>query len=109
MGLSELRSIHAKEEILSELISSSTNANVVGLLLSGEDELITTAVTHILNDGVDPLIYFKECDLHGYPIAQNPCRLSKVKYLVRFRTKFDDPVYVNIRERQDQRSGAAAA
>lgn len=108
MEVSELRSVHSKEEILSELISSSVNTNVVGLLLCGEDELITTAVTHILNDGVDPLIYFKDCDLHGYPISQNPCRLSKVKNLVRFRTRFDDPVYVNIRERQSQRAGAAA-
>jgi hypothetical protein len=107
MELSELRSIHAKDEILSELISSSTNANVVGLLLSGEDELITTAVIHILNDGLDPLIYFKECDLHGYPITQNPCRLSNVKNLVRFKTKFDDPIYLKIRER-NQHAGAAA-
>jgi hypothetical protein len=93
-----LKTIHEKGQILSELILSSINHNVLGIFIVGQDELVTTAVSHITDDGSDSLVFFREHDLHGYPLDKNPCPVSQINSVVPFKTKFDDPIYRKIRE-----------
>jgi hypothetical protein len=108
MQLAGLRTIHEKGQILSELTLSSIHKNVVGIFIAGEDELVTIAVSHIKEDGSDPLIFFNDLDLHGYPLDKNPCQLSHIKSVVPFKTKYDDPVYLKIRELKTSTNGLAA-
>jgi hypothetical protein len=93
-----LKYTYDKAGILRELLSSAVNNHVLGIFISGEEEHVTTAVSQISEDVADPLVYFKESDLHGYPLQTNPCFLSQIKSVIHFDTRFDDPTYVRIRE-----------
>ncbi|HYG03572.1 MAG TPA: hypothetical protein VD927_14085 [Chryseosolibacter sp.] len=96
-----LRSVREKNEIIVELENSRSENNVLGFFLRGEDELITTAVEEINGFGNDIHVQLKSLDLHGYPIGRNPVPLSEIRSVVHFNTKYDDPVYMKIRQRRN--------
>ena len=93
-----LQYIYDSAGILRELVSSATHHHVLAVFVSGIDEFFTTAVSHLSGDQSDALVFFKDSDLHGYPLEKNPCRLSEIKSVIHFDTRFDDPVYLKIRE-----------
>lgn len=97
-------------EILEELIHSVQKTNVLGLFIEGAEEMITTSVVQVTEteDG-NKLIYFQSCDLHGYPLERNPVLLTDIKSVIHFKTLFNDPVYVRIRQRREGRSDNLAA
>jgi hypothetical protein len=105
--LSGLISRKTKPEILAELQKSSQKRNVLGLFIDGQEEMVTTAVTQVIETNADVMIYFETTDLHGYALEENPVILSKIRSVVPFHTLFNDPVYVKIRERRS--SGNVAA
>jgi hypothetical protein len=85
--------------VLTELIHSQHHTNVLGIILRGKKQLLTTAVRNIKDCGNnDKEVYFRETDLHGSPIYKNPVLLSEIEGVIHFNTLFDDPVYVRIRE-----------
>jgi hypothetical protein len=106
--VASLRKKKDQQEILDELTQSLHNTNVLGIHLKGEEEMITTAVVSIQESGNNKLIQFKDYDLHGYPLARNPVFLSEIKSVIHFNTKFDDPVYVQIRAWKELRKSKAA-
>jgi hypothetical protein len=85
-------------EILPELLHSIERTNVVGLFVSSQEEMITTSVLKVSGDEKQTYVYLQDHDLHGYPIEKNPILLSEIQKVIPFRTLFNDPVYVNIRQ-----------
>lgn len=96
-----LRSVKERNEILAELENSRSENNVLGFFLRGEEELITTAVDDVQKKGDDIWVQLKPCDLHGYPIEKNIISLDEIRTVVHFNTRFDDAVYVKIRQRRN--------
>jgi hypothetical protein len=90
-----------QQEILEELSLSLQNTNVLGIFLKGEEEMITTAVVSIQDHADDKLIRFRDADLHGYKVPKNPVKLSDIRSVIHFNTKYDDPVYAQIRARKN--------
>jgi hypothetical protein len=105
--LSGLISKKTKPEILTELRKSSQNRNVLGIFIDGHEEMLTTAVTELIETNADPIVHFEKTDLHGYALEENPILLSKIRSVIPFNTLFNDAVYVRIRERKS--SGNLAA
>jgi hypothetical protein len=99
----------APDEILEELVHSVRETNVLGLFIEGEEEMVTTAVHHITETANETLVFFQPCDLHGYPLRRNPVNLLEIKSVIHFNTLFNDPVYVNIRARKNERKDNLAA
>jgi hypothetical protein len=90
-----------RTEIMNELTASAERKNVLGIFLDGQDEMITTAVTQISpTEDNDVSVTLEKTDLHGYPLEENPVLISKIKSVIRFKTLFNDPVYLRIRQRK---------
>lgn len=100
MDVPGLRTIKDKGEMVSELLNSKIENNVLGLFIRGEEELLTTAVTDVIDAGDDKIVHLRTTDLHGYPVAKNPVLLSEIRSVVCFKTRYDDPVYLKIRQRR---------
>jgi hypothetical protein len=92
-----------RDDIIYELQRSAERGNVLGIFIEGQDEMITTSVSHI----DCKLIHFQKTDLHGYPVQENPVSLEKIKSVIRFNTLFTDPVYERIRQRKSSDNRAA--
>ena len=103
-----LREIRDQSEILQELTHSLNNTNVLGIFLKNEEEMITTSVTAIDYNDTGVTIHLKDQDLHGYPIERTKVPLFEIAGVIPFNTRFDDPVYVQIRKRKKADKSIAA-
>lgn len=95
-----LRTIKDQNEIIAELLNSKSQNNVLGFFFRGQDELITTAVCDIQRDGEQILVRLRDYDLHGYPVPYNPVKLTDIASVIHFKTRYDDPFYLHIRQRK---------
>jgi hypothetical protein len=91
--------INEQDEIVKELIHSKINGNVIGICaISLGPGMIMTAVEDIMEIKNDKLIILKETDLLGMKVPEEQILLSEIVRVHPFRTQFDDPFHVNLRE-----------
>jgi hypothetical protein len=91
-----------QDEIMAELQHSLQHNNVIGISLKDTHELLTTAVTEIVEskDVGDFIISLMAEDLHGYPVERNRLLLSNIDRVIHFSISFDDPLYVKVRRKE---------
>jgi hypothetical protein len=86
-------------EILNELQLSQQNGTVLGICaISMGPGMIMTAVDDIIEIKNDRLIVLKETDLLGIKVPEEQILLSEIVRVHPFRTLFDDPFHVQLRE-----------
>lgn len=87
------------DEILTELNNSKTYGNVIGIFaISLGPIMIMTAVDEIVDIKNDKLIILKETDLLGTKLPEEQIFLSEIVRVHAFKTRFDDPFHVKLRE-----------
>lgn len=86
-------------EILKALEESRANGTVIGITaLSFGPVMVMAAVEDILEVRNDRIIVLKENDLLGLPIPETELLLSEIVRIHPFRTRYDDPFHVQLRE-----------
>lgn len=91
--------INRPDDILEELRHSKTFGNVVGIFaISLGPIMIMTAVDDIVDIKYDKLIVLKETDLLGIKVPEDQIFLSEIVRIHSFKTRFDDPFHVKLRE-----------
>jgi hypothetical protein len=86
-------------EILTELKQSLENGTVIGICaISMGPGMIMTAVDDIIEIKNDRLVVLKETDLLGIKVPEEQILLSEIVWVHPFRTRFDDPFHVQLRE-----------
>jgi hypothetical protein len=91
--------VNQPEEIMKELLHSMQFGNVIGIFaLSLGPIMMMTAVDNIVDIKNDKLIVLKETDLLGLKIPEEQIFLSEIVRVHPFRTQFDDPFHVQLRE-----------
>ena len=97
----KLNYLNKPDDILKELEHSKEYGNVVGICaLSMGPGMIMTAVDDIMDVKNDKLIVLKETDLLGLKVPEEQILLSEVVRVHPFRTHFDDPFHVQLREKK---------
>jgi hypothetical protein len=87
------------EDILRELTHSRDFGNVVGIFaISLGPIMIMTAIDQIVDIKYDKLIVLKETDLLGIRVPEEQIFLSEIVRVHSFKTRFDDPFHVKLRE-----------
>jgi hypothetical protein len=95
---------NSTEEILTELINSKINNNVIAIsALSFGPRMIMTAVEDIMDIKKDKIILLKETDLLGTPLPESEILLSEIVRVHAFTTKYDDPFHIQLREHKRER------
>jgi hypothetical protein len=98
-GESKLVYISDQEDIVRELIHSQQHGNVIGICaISLGPSMIMTAVEDIMDIKHDKLIFLKETDLLGIKVPEEQIFLSEIVRVHPFRTQFNDPFHVHLRE-----------
>jgi hypothetical protein len=94
------------EDIARELQHSMEHGNVIGICaLSLGPNMVMTAVEEILEIKNDLLIQLKETDLLGMKLADGQILLSEIVRVHPFRTHFNDPFHVQLREMKRGENG----
>jgi hypothetical protein len=97
----DLTYLNKPDDILKELENSKKTGNVIGITaLSLGPTMIMTAVDDIMDIKNDKLIVLKETDLLGIKVPEEQILLSEVVRVHPFRTQFDDPFHVQLREKK---------
>ena|SRR5437868_4563063 len=100
------RNLRTTDEILKELNSSKINGNVIGITaLSLGPGMVMTAVEDIIEVRNDKIIVLRDTDLLGLKILETEILLSEIVWVYPFKTLFDDPFHVQLREKKDQNMG----
>jgi hypothetical protein len=90
---------NSPEEIAKALFHSKDHGNVVGICaISLGPSMIMTAVEDILEIRNDLLVVLKETDLLGIKLPEEQILLSEIVRVHPFRTHFNDPFHVRLRE-----------
>jgi hypothetical protein len=91
--------VNQPDEILAELRNSKQNGNVIGIFaLSLGPIMIMAAVDEVVEIKNDYLIILKETDLLGIRIPEEQIFLSEIVRVHPFKTRYDDPFHVRLRE-----------
>lgn len=91
--------VNRPDDILEELTNSKLHGNVVGIFaISLGPIMIMTAVDDIVDIKHDKLIVLKETDLLGIKVPEEQIFLSEIVRVHAFKTRFDDPFHVRLRE-----------
>lgn len=91
--------VNKLDDIVKELINSKVFGNVIGIFaISLGPIMIMTAVDEIVDIRNDKLIMLKETDLLGIKIPEEQIFLSEIVRVHSFKTNFNDPFHVNLRE-----------
>lgn len=86
-------------DIIRELRHSKEHGNVLGICaISLGPNMIMAAVDEIMEIKNDLLIILKETDLLGMKLPEDQIFLSEIVRVHPFRTRFDDPFHVKLRE-----------
>jgi hypothetical protein len=97
--------VSGPDEILAELTHSKTFGNVIGIFaISLGPIMIMTAVDDIVDIKNDKLIILKETDLLGTKLPEDQIFLSEIVRVHAFKTRFDDPFHVRLRDTFSQQS-----
>jgi hypothetical protein len=95
----QLTYVNKPDEILTELYHSRAFGNVIGIFaISLGPIMIMTAVDEIIDIKHDKLIVLKETDLLGIKVPEEQIFLSEIVRVHPFKTRFDDPFHVKLRE-----------
>jgi hypothetical protein len=98
-GESNFTYINDQAEIVEALKHSREHGNVIGICaISLGPSMIMTAVEDILEIKHDKLIFLKETDLLGIKVPEQQIFLSEIVRVHPFRTQFDDPFHVQLRD-----------
>jgi hypothetical protein len=98
-GESNFTYINDPTEIVEALKHSRDHGNVIGICaISLGPSMIMTAVEDILEIKHDKLIFLKETDLLGIKVPEQQIFLSEIVRVHPFRTQFDDPFHVQLRD-----------
>jgi hypothetical protein len=93
--------LNQPDEIIKELNHSKVFGNVIGIFaLSLGPIMMMTAVEDIIEIKNDKLILLKETDLLGTRLPEEQIFLSEIVRVHPFRTQFDDPFHVQLREKK---------
>jgi hypothetical protein len=100
----QLEYVSQSDEIVKALHHSKDHGNVLGICaLSLGPNMVMTAVEQILEIKNDLLIVLRETDLLGLKLPEEQIFLSEIVRVHPFRTRFDDPFHVQLREmKRDQ-------
>ena len=91
--------VNNPEEIFREIRNSMIFGNVLGIFaISLGPIMIMTAVDDIIEIKNDKLIIIKETDLLGIKVPEEQILLSEIVRVHPFKTLFDDPFHVQLRE-----------
>ncbi len=91
--------VNQPDQILAVLDSSRLTGSVVGIFaISLGPTMIMTAVDDIIDIKNDKLIILKETDLLGMKVPEEQIFLSEIVRVHAFKTLFDDPFHVKLRE-----------
>jgi hypothetical protein len=91
--------VNKPDDILKLLQQSKDEGNVVGIFaLSLGPIMIMTAVDDIFEMKNDKIIMLKETDLLGIKVPEEQILLSEIVRVHAFKTRFDDPFHVRLRE-----------
>jgi hypothetical protein len=91
--------VNQPDDILQELYHSKAFGNVIGIFaISLGPIMIMTAVDDIVDIKHDKLIVLKETDLLGIKVPEEQIFLSEIVRIHSFKTRFDDPFHVRLRE-----------
>jgi hypothetical protein len=91
--------VNDPEEITKALVHSKEHGNVIGIsAISLGPTMVMTAVEDIIDIKNDKLIVLKETDLLGIKLPEEQIMLSEIVRVHPFRTLFDDPFHVKLRE-----------
>jgi hypothetical protein len=106
----ENKNLRTTDEIVKELHASKSNGNVIGITaLSLGPAMIMTAVEDIIDVRNDKVIVLKDTDLLGIKLAETEILLSEIVWVYPFKTLFDDPFHVQLRERKNDITAAPQA
>jgi hypothetical protein len=95
----QYRYIRTTDEILAELELSKLNGNVIGITaLSLGPGMIMTAIEDVMDVRNDKIVVLKDTDLLGIKIPETEILLSEIVWVHPFKTLFDDPFHVQLRE-----------
>jgi hypothetical protein len=95
----QLQYVNKADEIVKELHHSKLHGNVLGICaISLGPSMIMTAVDEILEIKNDLLVFLKDTDLLGIKLPEVQIFLSEIVRVHPFRTLFDDPFHVQLRE-----------
>jgi hypothetical protein len=98
------------EEILNALKMSQESGSVIGIFaISLGPTMIMTAVDQIVDIRNDKLIVLKETDLLGIPVPEEQIFLSEIVRVHSFKTLFDDPSHVKLRNFDSSRGNSGLA
>lgn len=91
--------INQPDEILKEIRHSKTFGNVIGIFaISLGPIMMMTAVDDVIDIRNDSLIILKETDLLGIKLPEEQILLSEIVRVHPFKTRFDDPFHVQLRD-----------
>jgi hypothetical protein len=95
----KLRYVNHPDQIVKELKHSLEHGNVLGIsAISLGPNMIMTAVEQIMDIKNDKLIVLKATDLLGMKVPEEQILLSEIVRVHPFRTHFDDPFHVQLRD-----------
>jgi hypothetical protein len=95
----DLAYISSTAGIIEALEHSRAHGNVIGICaISLGPTMIMTAVEDMIDIKNDKLIVLKETDLLGIKLPDEQIMLSEIVRVHSFRTQFDDPFHVQLRE-----------
>jgi hypothetical protein len=85
-----------KERLLMRSLSHGT---AVGIKLKDADDLIVSAVTDFSpRADHEKWIEIKPYTLYGKPVQEHVFPLHRIEYVVSYSVRYDDPLYVRLRE-----------
>jgi hypothetical protein len=98
------------DEILAVLQNSRETGSVVGIFaISLGPTMVMTAVDQIVDIKNDKIILLKETDLLGMPVLEEQIFLSEIVRVHAFKTCFDDPAHVRLRNFDGSRTNPGLA
>ena len=90
--------VNRPDDILSTLLQSKTFGTVVGIFaISLGPTMVMTAVDDIIDVKNDKIIVLRETDLLGLKLVDDQILLSEIVRVHSFKTLFDDPFHVKLR------------
>src|SRR5688572_17996382 len=92
-NIADLAFITEREEILNALLESKDHGTVVGIsaAILGNGVFLTAVENVVVTSSDDFIITLKGYDVTGYILERNKIRLSDIRAICRFQSKFKNP------------------
>jgi hypothetical protein len=83
------------QEIFAELRYSLENGTVVSIRTFQQSKPLLTVVEQFQDD---ECVVIRSASLYGHTIVNTRIRISDIRGVIRFRARYEDPVFVRLRE-----------